>query len=102
MYRFKPSSKFRKQYKRLNQKDKEITKKIINRLLNDEILEAKYKDHKLIGKYAGFRECHIKPDLLLIYKKENNASQRDAIGDSGQLPTLILVCIAIGSHSELF
>ncbi|MBS4764340.1 MAG: type II toxin-antitoxin system YafQ family toxin, partial [Brachyspira sp.] len=48
-----------------------------------------------IGKYAGFRECHIKPDLLLIYKKENNAS-------SGQLPTLILVCIAIGSHSDLF
>ena len=88
MYRFKPSSKFRKQYKRLNQKDKEITRKIINRLLNDEILETKYKDHKLIGKYAGFRECHIKPDLLLIYKKENKAS--------------ILVCIAIGSHSDLF
>ena len=102
MYRFKPSSKFKKQYKRLNQKDKEITKKIINRLLNDEILEPKYKDHKLVWKYAGFRECHIKPDLLLIYKKENNASQRDAIGDSGQLPTLILVCIAIGSHSDLF
>lgn len=88
MYRFKPSSKFRKQYKKLNQKEKEITKKIINKLLNDEILESKYKDHKLIGKYAGFRECHIKPDLLLIYKKENK--------------TLILVCIAIGSHSDLF
>ena len=95
MYRFKPSSKFRKQYKKLNQKDKEITKKIINKLLNNEILESKYKDHKLIGKYAGFRECHIKPDLLLIYKKENNAS-------SGRLPILILVCIAIGSHSDLF
>ena len=88
MYRFKPSSKFRKQYKKLNQKDKEITKKIINKLLNNEILESKYKDHKLIGKYAGFRECHIKPDLLLIYKKENDS--------------LILVCIAIGSHSDLF
>ena len=88
MYRFKPSSKFIKQYKKLNQKEKEITKKIINKLLNNEILESKYKDHKLIGKYAGFRECHIKPDLLLIYKKENNA--------------LILVCIAIGSHSDLF
>ena len=88
MYRFKPSSKFRKQYKKLNQKEKEITKKIINKLLNNEILESKYKDHKLIGKYAGFRECHMKPDLLLIYKKENNA--------------LILVCIAIGSHSDLF
>ena len=95
MYRFKPSSKFRKQYKKLNQKEKEITKKIINKLLNNEILESKYKDHKLIGKYAGFRECHIKPDLLLIYKKENNAS-------SGQLPTLILVCIALGSYRYLF
>ena len=88
MYRFKTSSKFRKQYKKLNQKEKEITKKIINKLLNNEILESKYKDHKLIGKYAGFRECHIKPDLLLIYKKENNA--------------IIIVCIAIGSHSDLF
>ena len=95
MYRFKPSSKFRKQYKKLNQKEKEITKKIINKLLNNEILESKYKDHRLIGKYAGFRECHIKPDLLLIYKKENNAS-------SGQSPILILVCIALGSHSDLF
>ena len=52
------------------------------------MLEPKYKDHKLIGKYAGFRECHIKPDLLLIYKKENK--------------TLILMCIALGSHSDLF
>lgn len=88
MYRFKPSSKFRKQYKKLNQKDKEITKKIINKLLNDEILESKYKDHKLIGKYAGFRECHIKPDLLLIYKKKEDV--------------LILTCIDLGSHSKLF
>ena len=70
-------------------------KNTIKKLANNEILEPKYKDHKLVVKYAGFRECHIKPDLLLIYKKENNAS-------SGQLPTLILVCIAIGSHSDLF
>lgn len=98
MYRFKSSSKFRNQYKRLNQKDKEITKKIINKLLNDEILEPKYKDHKLIGKYEGFRECHIKPDLLLIYKKDANGSY----SLQKENKALILVCIAIGSHSDLF
>lgn len=65
-----------------------LVRNIIKKLANNEILEAKYKDHKLIGKYAGFRECHIKPNLLLIYKKENK--------------TLILMCIALGSHSDLF
>ena len=65
-----------------------LVRNIIKKLANNEILEPKYKDHKLVGKYAGFRECHIKPDLLLIYRKENK--------------TLILMCIALGSHSDLF
>lgn len=55
---------------------------------NDKVLDPKHKDHKLTGQYDGFRECHIKPDLLLIYKKEKRI--------------LILICLAIGSHSELF
>ncbi|WP_408941406.1 type II toxin-antitoxin system YafQ family toxin [Helicobacter sp. MIT 01-3238] len=65
-----------------------LTKSIITKLANDEPLEPKHKDHKLTGQYEGFRECHIKPDLLLIYKKEERV--------------LILTCLAIGSHSELF
>ena len=39
-------------------------------------------------KFKEFRECHVKPDLLLIYKKENNI--------------LVFTCIAVGSHSDLF
>ncbi len=74
MYIFKPASRFKRQYKKLSQ--------------NDEVLDPKHKDHKLTGQYDGFRECHIKPDLLLIYKKEKRIS--------------ILICLAIGSHSELF
>ncbi|ETD24845.1 type II toxin-antitoxin system YafQ family toxin [Helicobacter macacae] len=70
MYIFKPTSRFKRQYKKLNQNDKQSAKAIINKLLNDESLEPKHKDHKLTGQYEGFRECHIKPDLLLIYKKE--------------------------------
>ena len=89
-YEVQYSKEFRKGLNKLkNDKNSlNLVRNIIKKLANNEILESKYKDHKLIGKYAGFRECHIKPDLLLIYKKENK--------------TLILVCIAIGSHSDLF
>ncbi|WP_163226606.1 type II toxin-antitoxin system YafQ family toxin [Campylobacter fetus] len=41
---------------------------ILDKLANDEILETKFKDHQLKGEYKDFRECHIKPDLLLIYR----------------------------------
>ena len=88
MYIFKPTSRFKRQYKKLNQDDKTRSKAVIDKLLNGEILEPKHNDHKLTGQYEGFRECHIKPDLLLIYKKEKRI--------------LILTCLAIGSHSELF
>ena len=67
---------------------KKLTKDIIWQLANNEELASKYKDHALIGSYKGFRECHVKPDLLLIYKKQNEI--------------LLLTCVEIGSHSELF
>lgn len=69
MYIFKPASRFKRQYKKLSQNDKQIAKMLIDKLLNDEVLDPKHKDHKLTGQYDGFRECHIKPDLPLIYKK---------------------------------
>ena len=89
-YEVQYSKEFRKGLKKLkNDKNSlNLVRNIIKKLANNEILESKYKDHKLIGKYAGFRECHIKPDLLLIYKKKEEV--------------LILTCIDLGSHSELF
>ena len=51
-------------------------------------LPVKYRDHALTGEYAGARECHIKPDWLLIYQIENNL--------------LILTLLRTGSHSDLF
>jgi len=50
-------------------------------------LEPQYRDHDLSGNWAGYRDCHIKPDLLLIYRKPDP--------DTLQLARL-------GSHSELF
>nr|WP_278777480.1 type II toxin-antitoxin system YafQ family toxin [Helicobacter pullorum] len=60
----------------------------MEKLANDEALEPKHKDHALKGEYTGYRECHIEPDLLLIYKKQDDI--------------LVLVCFRLGSHSELF
>jgi mRNA interferase YafQ len=53
----------------------------------DQFLAASYHDHSLTGEWTGCRECHIKPDLLLIYKKEGNDK---------------LILARLGSHSELF
>ena len=55
-------------------------------LRNGVAMKEKYCDHDLKGKWLGFRECHIKPDLLLIYKKRDNCIQ----------------LVRIGSHSELY
>lgn len=61
---------------------------IIGKLRKNETLPIKYADHPLTGDFKDCRDCHIKPDLLLIYKvnlKEN-----------------ILTLIRFNSHSEIF
>ena len=59
---------------------------ILELLVNDEPMPLKYRDHALTGDYRDCRDCHIAPDLVLIYQKPD-------------LETLIL--IRFGSHSEL-
>ncbi|MDE5898717.1 MAG: type II toxin-antitoxin system YafQ family toxin [Treponemataceae bacterium] len=88
VYRIATTKRFDKEYARLSQSDKTLAKQVINRLANGEILEPKYKDHPLKGDYAGFRDCHIKPDLVLIYSKNKDA--------------LLLTAFRLNSHSELF
>ncbi|SQD78094.1 type II toxin-antitoxin system YafQ family toxin [Moritella yayanosii] len=44
------------------------------------MLEAKYVDHPLSGNWNGFRDCHVKPDLVLIYRQHENALQLARIG----------------------
>ena len=88
MYKIFRTSSFKKDYKKLLGTDKQIFKKIVSQLVNSEILDEKYKDHKLAGNYNGCRECHLTPDLLLIYRIDNNI--------------LELALIRVGSHSELF
>lgn len=49
-------------------KSEEKIKGVIKRLINEQRLERRYKNHGLIGNYKGRRECHLEPDWLLIYK----------------------------------
>jgi len=60
---------------------------VIEALANDRPLEVRHRDHSLSGDWSGYCECHVRPDLLLIYKK----SDKD-----------ILRLARLGSHSELF
>jgi mRNA interferase YafQ len=59
---------------------------IIGLLLAEKPLNAKHRDHNLTGNYKNYRECHIQPDWLLIYRIENN----------------VLVLYRTGSHADLF
>ena len=59
---------------------------VITQLASDEPLAERHRDHALTGKWKTFRDCHIKPDLVLIYQKPNDTT---------------LQLVRIGSHSEL-
>lgn len=59
----------KKLLKKLNKKDIDKVFNVIEKLANGEKLDIKFKDHALKGDYLGYRDCHIKADLVLIYKK---------------------------------
>jgi mRNA interferase YafQ len=71
-------------------KNKDHLDSIIEQLQNEESLDPKFKDHNLSGNWNGYRECHITPDWLLIYKIIKD--------DCVQLLRLSRT----GSHSDLF
>lgn len=62
--------------------------KVVKMIASGKKLDVKYKDHSLTGNMSEYRECHIKSDLLLIYR----------VYDS----EIILMLMNIGSHSNLF
>ena len=62
-------NRFKKDFKKYQNKQVVIDEldKVVNLLRFKKKLPKKYKDHVLSGDYIGFRECHIKPDVLLVY-----------------------------------
>jgi mRNA interferase YafQ len=89
-YQVKWTSKFKNSYKLAKKRGLDISlfKSVIRKLQHGEQLDERYRDHELKGEYKGLRECHIKPDWLLIYLIEDEM--------------LTLTLIDTGSHSDLF
>lgn len=90
MYQIKFTSAFKKSYKRIKKRGLEMAllDEVIEKLRLGQTLEEKYRDHELKGNFVGFRECHIKPDWLLIYLIEDDI--------------LTLTLADTGSHVDLF
>jgi mRNA interferase YafQ len=86
----KPSRRFEKDVRRLKAQNKDLNllENIVLNLAQENTLEKKHKDHKLKGEWKDFRECHIGPDWLLIYKINENI--------------FVLTLVRTGSHDELF
>lgn len=82
------TSRFRKDLKRMTKRRKDLNKlkAVVLKLLNQQPLETRYKDHVLIGNYGGRRECHIEPDWLLIYEPLEGA----------------IIFERTGTHADLF
>ena len=59
---------------------------VANTLANDQVLDSRYRDHGLVGNWKDHRDCHIKPDLILIYRLQDDEA---------------LQLVRLGSHSEL-
>ena len=89
-YTVKFTTQFKKDYKTAVKRGYgiELLEKIISKLANGETLDEKHRDHNLTGNWSGFRECHIIPDWLLIYKVDHGV--------------LVLTLTRTGTHSDLF
>jgi len=92
MLKIRPTSRFKKDLKTVKKQPKNkkglfvLEHTIIPQLQKELMLEKKYSDHELVNQNPRKRECHILPDLLLIYRID--------------YPNLILY--RLGSHSDLF
>ena len=85
-----PSNQFKKDLKLAKKRGLKIDhlRDVVNTLAQQQKLADSYKDHSLTGEYRGFRECHIEPDWLLVYRIDGGA--------------LELFLFRTGTHSDLF
>jgi mRNA interferase YafQ len=89
-YTVKPTTQFKKDYKLAMRRGLNIglLEHVVAVLAQGEQLPDKNKDHALTGNWVGYRECHIQPDWLLVYRVEADV--------------LVLTLTRTGSHSDLF
>lgn len=85
-----PSNQFKKDLKLAKKRGyrMECLRDVVMMLASEQKLDEKYRDHGLTGNYSGFRECHVEPDWLLVYRINQDA--------------LALFLFRTGTHSDLF
>lgn len=90
VYTVKPTSQFRKDYKQMEKRSKDMSllDEVITLLAQGKPLPERNRDHALTGSYAGHRSCHIQPDWVLIYRIYKDV--------------LVLSLTRTGSHSDVY
>ena len=92
MLTVKVDKQFKKDIKRdqkcgkYSEEDFVTLKKVMDDLIEENVLDDSYLEHQLMGEWRGYSECHLKPNWLLIYKTENT----------------ILKLARLGTHQQLF
>jgi mRNA interferase YafQ len=91
MREIKYTTRFQRDYRReksgqYGKKLDALLMEVVNLLASDTLLPRRNVDHPLSGEWSDQRDCHIKPDLILIYRKPDSAT---------------LELVRLGSHSEL-
>ena len=90
MMTLETTTQFRKDYKRVKKRgyNMKLLQSVIDTLLAGLPLDPKHRDHQLSGDMQKYRECHVLPDWLLVYRIEQNQ--------------LVLVAARTGTHADLF
>ena len=81
------ASQFRKDLKKTIKRGKDIQKlkEIVRQIANGEMLDARHRDHALTGSRHGSRDCHVEPDWLLIYRKDDDSLYLERSGTHSDL-----------------
>lgn len=91
VYEIVRTKRFKSAYKRVKNLrgfKKEVFVEVVQTLALGYTLNKKYRDHKLTGNLRNFRECHLAPDILLMYQIDDGV--------------LVLTLVSIGNHAQLF
>jgi mRNA interferase YafQ len=91
MYEIVQTRRFKKAYRRVKNLPGfkvEVFAEVVTTLASGKKLADRYHDHKLTGNLKDFRECHLAPDILLVYQIDDRV--------------LILTLVSIGNHAQLF
>ena len=82
------TSQLKRDVKRIKRRGKDLSKlkEALEKIIDGQELEEKYREHVLVGQYLGTRECHVEPDWLLLYEPTQSE----------------IVLIRTGTHADLF